>query len=147
MDLILSIFKRLELDITIVYQFVITILLFVILNQVFFKKLLEVLKLRESKTEGLENEANSKIKKADEMAQQYKEKVDEAFSVAQEGLKNKKKVIKDKLQKEVAVFTLQKNNEAEEQMVSFKQGFESKKDSIVLKADELSNDLVNKLVQ
>ena len=89
MDLILSIFKRLELDITIVYQFVITILLFVILNQVFFKKLLEVLKLRESKTEGLENEANSKIKKADEMAQQYKEKVDEAFSVAQEGLKNK----------------------------------------------------------
>ncbi|MDH5580732.1 MAG: hypothetical protein OEY33_02415 [Bdellovibrionales bacterium] len=147
MDLILSIFKRLDLDITILYQFVITVLLFVILNQVLFKKLLEVLRLRESKTEGLENEANSKLKRADEMAKQYKDKIDGAFSEAQEDLKNKKKAIKDQLQEEVKGYTLQKSNEAEEQMVSFKEGFESKKDSIVLKADELSKDLVNKLVQ
>src|SRR5210317_666040 len=110
MDLILSIFKRLDLDITILYQFVITVLLFVILNQVLFKKLLEVLRLRESKTEGLENEANSKLKRADEMAKQYKDKIDGDFSEAQEDLKNKKKAIKDQLQEEVKGYTLQKSN-------------------------------------
>ncbi len=147
MDLILNIFKRLELDATIFYQFATTMIIFVVLNQVFFKKLLEVLKTREGNTQGLDNEANEKIKKADQMAQQYKAKIDEAFSESQEQLKNKKKNVQDSHTKEVAAFTKQKNNEAEEEFESFKKSFEGKRDSIVLKADELSKDLVNKLVQ
>lgn len=147
MDLVLSIFQRLDIDKTIFAQFAITVALFFLLDRLLFRKVLFVLKYREGKTTLLEEEANKKIAKAEELAASYKDKIDSAFNDAQENLNKRKaeitRVSKTELDKVISKI----NEENEEQRKIFASEIKEKRDDVLSTSDSLAKDLVTKLVQ
>jgi F0F1-type ATP synthase membrane subunit b/b' len=147
MDLVLSIFQRLDIDKTIFAQFAITVALFFLLDRILFRKILFVLKYREGKTTLLEEQANKKIAKADELAASYKDKLDLAFNEAQENLKKRKAEIAraNRLELDRAVGEIVEDTEIKRK--NFASEIKGKRESVLSASDELSNDLVNKLVQ
>jgi F0F1-type ATP synthase membrane subunit b/b' len=147
MDLVLSIFQRLDIDKTIFAQFAITVVLFFLLDRLLFRKIFFVLKYRDGKTTLLEEEANKKIAKADELAASYKDKLDSAFNEAQENLKKRKAEITRANRSELDRATGEIAEATEARRKSYASEINGKRESVLSASDELSNDLVNKLVQ
>ncbi|MEC8624885.1 MAG: hypothetical protein VXY34_08705, partial [Bdellovibrionota bacterium] len=72
MSIIDGLFESLEINLKIVgTQFVIIVVLYFVLDFLFFKKLLFVLVHRESKTTKLEEEANKKLVEAESLSSEY----------------------------------------------------------------------------
>lgn len=145
MDTIIGIFKSLGVDSTVFTQFIIICILYLVLRNLLFNKLQEVLELREGKTTKLEENANKKFIEAENLAKSYKEKINNAQSEAFSKLSKVKedilKVEKDKLKEEEAKL----NGEIEAKAKLFKEEVDQKKQQILASADSLANDLINKL--
>lgn len=147
MDAILNIFKSLDINQSFFYQFALVVVLYAVLRNLIFSKLQDVLELREAKTTKMEDGANEKFKKAEELAKLYKTKIDEARSQAFDIVTKKKneiiaresKIVKDH-EKTLEVKVASQRNEFENEL-------NSKKVAILQQADSLSQDLVNKLLQ
>ena len=90
MDAILSIFQSLGVDQTVFVQFILVIVVFTILSAFLFPKVQEVLELRESKTTKLEGHAHALYKKAEELAEQYKNNIEKTHQEAQAATSKKK---------------------------------------------------------
>ena len=94
MEIIESLFERLQIDLTIVTtQFVIICILYFILDFLFFKKLLFVLQHRENKTTKLEEEANKKLDEAEVLANEYNGKIEKINSEVYKDTQSKKHLI------------------------------------------------------
>lgn len=147
MDAILNIFKSLDINQSFFYQFALVVVLYAVLRNLIFSKLQDVLELREAKTTKMEDGANEKFKKAEELAKLYKSKIDEARSQAFDIVTKKKneiiaresKIVKDHEKTLEAKVASQRNE--------FENELNSKKVAILQQADSLSQDLVNKLLQ
>lgn len=147
MDAILNIFKSLDINQSFFYQFALVVVLYAVLRNLIFSKLQDVLELREAKTTKMEDGANEKFKKAEELAKFYKSKIDEARSQAFDIVTKKKneiiaresKIVKDHEKTLEAKVSSQRNE--------FENELNSKKVAILQQADSLSQDLVNKLLQ
>src|SRR5574343_279745 len=103
MDMILNVLQRLQIDSTIIPTFFIVILFYLLINFIFFKPLLSVIVTREQKTTKLEEEANAKSATANQMMNEYKQKLENAYIEAQKVIKTKKsEVIKAEREKYLA---------------------------------------------
>ena len=147
MNTIFTILNSLKVDQTFLIQFVLFVVFFNIIAPVLFKRLQEVLDLRESKTTKLDSHANHIYKQADDLAIQYKASIEKTHTDSQAIATKKKAEI---LAKEKAVFV-----GAEEKMTSEYEGKRSslltdiadKRTLVLAEADELSKTLVAKLTK
>ena len=147
MDAILSIFQSLGVDQTVFVQFILVIIVFTILSSLLFPKVQEVLELRESKTTKLEGHAHTLYKKAEELADQYKNQIEKTHQEAQ-AVSSKKKA--ELLNAENAALKkkeeeIQKEYEAKRAEVL--KEVSSKKTAVLSEAEQLSKSLLEKLTK
>ncbi|MFI5391204.1 MAG: hypothetical protein ACHQYQ_07575 [Bacteriovoracales bacterium] len=145
MDMILNVLGRLNIDSTIIPTFFIVIIFFLLINFIFFKPLLSVIMAREEKTTKLEDEANAKSNSANQMMNEYKQKLENAYTDTQKVLKAKKsEVLKAQRQKYLEAekeINLKNDNEISAML----KDLSGKGEAVISKSGELSKLLVEKL--
>ena len=147
MDMVLTIFKSLGVDQTVFIQFAILIVMFFLISALLFTKLQEVLELRETKTSKLEGNAHAIYKQADELAEQYRAKVEKTHQDSHH-FNQKKKADLNIIEKEKLKTAEDKfSNEYEEKKLIIKKEIEAQRASLLSRVDELSGDLVLKLTK
>ena len=147
MNTIVTILNSLKIDKTFLIQFGLFIVFFNIIAPLLFKKLQEVLDLRDSKTTKLESHAHHIYKQAEDLAEQYKGSVEKTHQDSQAIASKKKAEI---LAKEKEVLT-----GAEEKMSADYEGKRStllkelseKRVAVMAEAEKLSSNLVDKLTK
>jgi F0F1-type ATP synthase membrane subunit b/b' len=145
MDMILNVLGRLNIDSTIIPTFFIVIIFFLLINFIFFKPLLSVIMAREEKTTKLEDEANAKSNTANQMQNEYKQKLDNAYVETQKVLKAKKsEVLKSQRQKYLEA-EKEINSKNENEISAMLKDLSGKGEAVISKSGELSKLLVEKL--
>lgn len=147
MDTILVILKSLKIDQTFLVQFGLFLVFFNIIAPLLFKKLQEILDLRENKTTKLESHAHHLYKQADDLAVQYKAKIEKTHQDSQ-AIATKKKsdilsaernVLKEADQKMTA--------EYDSKRATLLKELSEKRAVVMAEADKLSSNLVEKLTK
>lgn len=147
METFTAIFTQLGVDSSLVPQFVIIVVSFIIAHFLFLGKLQNVLETREEKTVKLESNADETIEKVHRMQAEYKAKLDEANRSALKTATEKKQKIAQKYadqykqtEKEVNAYVDQSRND-------FTREVEGNKDKYMAEADSLAQSLVQKILQ
>lgn len=147
MGTIQAIFTQLGIDASLLPQFIIVILMFVLAEYLFLGRLQNVLETREEKTVKLESSADETFEKVNHMASDYKAKINQAQNDAFKIASIKKNVLTTqyteqfkKTEKEVDEFVEQSRNE-------FASEITAQKGKLLSEVDGLSNSLVQKILQ
>lgn len=147
METFTAIFTQLGVDSSLVPQFVIITVVFIIAQFLFLGKLQNVIETREEKTVKLESSADETIEKVQRMQNEYKIKIDEASRTALKNSTEKKQSITQKYtdqykqtEKEVNAFVDNSRNE-------FTKEVTANKDKYLAEADTLAQSLVQKILQ
>ncbi len=147
METFTAIFTQLGVDNSLVPQFVIILVGFILAHFLFLGKLQEVIETREEKTVKLESSADETIEKVQKMQTQYKVKIEEANREALKNASDKKQKISQnytdqykQTEKEVSAFVDQSRNE-------FSKEVAGNKDKYMAEADALAQSLVQKIIQ
>ncbi len=147
MDTILVIINALKIDKTALIQFGILLVLFNILAPMFFKKLQEVLEKREGKTTKLENHAHAVYKQAEELADQYKAKIEKTHSDSQLHTQKKKSDVMNKERDQLKSAEEKINSEYDERKNKILKDLSEKRTVVMAEADKLAGNLVEKLTK
>ncbi len=147
MDTVQAIFTQLGVDSSLLPQFIVVVILFILAQTLFLGKLQNVIETREEKTVKLENSADETIEKVSGMKASYKLKIDEANRAALKSSTDRKQKISEKFteqyklaEKEIGQFVDQSRNE-------FSKEVESNKSKYLAEADTLAASLVQKILQ
>jgi F0F1-type ATP synthase membrane subunit b/b' len=147
METFTAIFTQLGVDDSLVPQFVIILVSFVIAHFLFLEKLQSVLEVREEKTVKLESSADETIEKVQRMQINYKAKIEDANRSALKTANEKKQKITQKYndqykqtEKEVNTFVDQSRND-------FTEEIKGNRDKYLAEAESLSKSLVQKILQ
>lgn len=147
METFTAIFTQLGVDSSLVPQFVIITLVFVVAQFLFLGKLQSVLETREEKTVKLESSADETIEKVQRMQTEYKAKIEDANRTALKNSTDKKQKITQKYtdqykqtEKEVNAFVDNSRNE-------FTKEVAGNKDKYLAEAETLAQSLVQKILQ
>ena len=147
MDTIVIILKALKIDQTALIQFGILLVFFNTIAPFFFKKVQDVLELREGKTVKLESHAHDVYKKAEDLAEQYKAKIEKTHQDSQ-FIAQKKKA--ETLNKEKEILKTFENNlasEYETRKLKIQNEISEKRTIVLAEADKLAGNLVEKLTK
>ncbi|MBH47003.1 MAG: hypothetical protein CME71_02405 [Halobacteriovorax sp.] len=147
MDQIVVIFKQLGVDETIGHQFIVFVIMFALLKVLLFDKLQFVLELREAKTTKLDGDADAKFGQADRMANEYEEKMKAINSQAMNHIYEVKGKALNKQKVEIKKVEDQLDDQIESKRQEFMKEIDVKKGEILKSADQLSDGLVQKLIQ
>jgi F0F1-type ATP synthase membrane subunit b/b' len=147
METFTAVFTQLGVDSSLVPQFVIILVAFVISQFLFLGKLQNVIETREEKTVKLESSADETIEKVQQMQSQYKAKIEDANRTALKDSTEKRQKISQKYadeykqtEKEVNAYVDQSRNE-------FAKEVEGNKQQYLAEADTLAQSLVQKILQ
>ena len=147
METVQAIFTQLGVDSSLLPQFIIVFVVFVLAQFLFLGKLQEVLETREEKTVKLESSADETIEKVQKMQSEYKMKIEDANRTALKDSTEKKQKITQKYtdqykqtEKEVGHFVDQSRND-------FNKEIAGNKDKYLAEADTLAQSLVQKILQ
>lgn len=147
METVQAIFTQLGVDSTLLPQFIIVFLVFILAQVLFLGKLQSVIETREEKTVKLENSADETIEKVLKMQKEYKAKIDNANRDTLKILTEKKQKITERYteqykqtEKEVGQFVDQSRNEFHKEVAGNKEKY-------LAEADALSQSLVQKILQ
>lgn len=147
MEMIVTIFKSLGVDQTVFIQFISLIVIFTLVSNLLFKKLKEVLDYRESKTIKLEGNAHAIYKKADELHEQYKAKIEKTHQDSHHVSQQKKnEIIKkenDLIRKAEQEITAEYESKRNAMLNTFKEN----KEKTLAEVDSLSKSLVDKITK
>ena len=147
MNIVDGLFKSLEINLTIVgTQFVIIVVLYFILDFLFFKKLLFVLVHRESKTTKLEEEANKKLVEAEGLSDEYNKKLQNLAAEIYKNVQGQKQEIDDKEKESLKKAEDQINLEVDKQRKIIREEVEMKREGVFQNKESLSTTLVDKLI-
>lgn len=147
METFTAIFTQLGVDSSLVPQFVVILVSFILAHFLFLGKLQNVLETREEKTVKLESNADETIEKVHRMQAEYKAKIEDANRSALKTSTEKKQKIAQKYadqykqtEKEVSAYVDQSRND-------FSKEIAGSKDKYLAEADSLAQSLVNKILQ
>lgn len=147
MDAVVAIFEQLGADKSLLYQFVIFVVVFVVAKFGFFQHLQNVLETREDRTVKLEGNAEAKFEEVNRLSEEYKQRIHTANKEAREKFdKEKFSVEKDEetryrsKEKEISEYV---DNSRTELL----QGLQAKKDQVMKEADQLAETLVQKITK
>ncbi len=140
-----EVFKKLGIDSTVIFQFIIFIVTFLILNALFFSKLLFVLQQREGKTTKLDGQADDKFAEAEKMSAKYKLELQDSNIKGQEIFSKNKNETIDRERARFKKTEAEVNDEVNNKRKEIEAEFLVKKESLLKNADSLANDLSAKL--
>jgi F0F1-type ATP synthase membrane subunit b/b' len=142
-----AILANLDIDSSFFYQFAVFTFIFIILSKVVFEKLQDVVELRENNTVGLDEGADKKFDQVQELEEKYRTMMDEAYGETQTMVNSEREKIikreKELLKKEQEVL----NKAYEEKRNKVLEEVDGYKTNIMATSEELTNDLVNKLLK
>jgi F-type H+-transporting ATPase subunit b len=143
----LTIIKSLKIDQTVILQFVLFVIFFNIIAPVLFKKIQEILDLRDAKTTKLDSSANHLFKQADDLHEQYNGKIEKTHQDAQstatkkknETLVSEKALLDSAEEKMTADYEVKKSTLVKE--------MSEKRNIVMAEAEKLSGNLLDKLTK
>lgn len=147
MDTIVVILTALKIDKTVLIQFGILLVFFNIAAPLFFKRLQDIIEYRESKTTKLENHAHAVYKQAEDLAEQYKAKVEKTHADSQVATSKKKAEVMDKERELLKSAEEQINTEYETRRSQILKDVSEKRSAVMAEAEKLSGNLVEKLTK
>lgn len=147
METVQAIFTQLGVDSSLLPQFIIVVVVFVLAQFLFLGKLQEVLETREEKTVKLENSADDTIEKVSRMQADYKSKMDEAHRKALSAQTEKKQKISQKYTEQYKQTEREVNQFIDQSRSEFSKEVEQNKDKYLSEANALSESLVQKILQ
>ena len=147
MDTVQAIFTQLGVDSSLLPQFLIVVVIFLLAQFLFLGRLQEVLETREEKTVKLEGSADETFEKVSRLKSEHKQKIDEANRSSLNTATEKKQKIIQKYtdqykqsEKEVGQFVDNSRNE-------FTKEVAVNKDKYLAEAETLAQSLVQKILQ
>ena len=147
METFTAVFTQLGVDSSLIPQFVIILIVFVLAHFLFLGKLQQVLEVREEKTVKLESSADETIEKVQRMQIDYKAKIEEANRSALKTSTEKKQKITQKYTEQYKQTEKEVNNFVDQSRNEFSKEIVANKDKYLAEADTLANSLVQKIVQ
>lgn len=147
METFIEVFTQLGVDSTLVPQFVIIVIVFIIAQFLFLGKLQDVIETREEKTVKLEGSADQTIEKVEHMQAAYKAKIEEANKISSKESVDKKQKIAQKYTDAFKETEKEVNAYVDQSRVEFSKEVEEKKSEYMAQAETLSQSLVNKIIQ
>ena len=147
MDMIITIFKSLGVDQTVFIQFVILIVIFAVVSNVLFERVKTVLEYREGKTTKLESTAHAVYKQADDLAEQYKARVEKTHQDSHHEAQKKKMEIAHREREIIKNAEDNINKEYEEKRSALLSEMSAIKNKNLKEVDQLSSSLVDKLIK
>jgi F0F1-type ATP synthase membrane subunit b/b' len=147
MDTIVVILTALKIDKTVLIQFGILFVFFNILAPLFFKRIQDILEYRESKTSKLENHAHAVYKQAEDLAEQYKAKVEKTHADSQLSASKKKNEVLEKEKSIIKSAEEQINSEYEIRRTQLLSDVSEKRTAVMAEAEKLAGNLVEKLTK
>lgn len=147
MDAVVAIFRQLGADQSLLYQFIVFVIVFIIAKLGFFNHLQNILETREEKTVKLEGNADAKFEEVNKLASEYKERIHSANKEAREKFDQEKTEIEKleesryrKHEKEISEYIEKSRNEVVAEL-------QSKKNEVMSEADQLASSLVQKITK
>ena len=147
MDTIVIILKALKIDQTALIQFGMLVIFFNTVAPLLFKKMQAVLELRESKTVKLESHAHDIYKKSEDLASQYKAKVEKTHQDSQSASHKKKLEVLNKEREILKSLEEKLDTEYSDRKSKILDDMSKKRTEIMAEADKLSGSLVEKLTK
>ncbi len=146
MDTIKAIFTQLGVDASLVPQFILVFVLFIVAKFLFLNHLQFVLENREDKTVKLENSADDTFQKVNQMSSDYKAKVDSANKEAMKVLNTGKTAIQTKLGEELKKTEKEINSFVEDSRMNFEKELKANSAKFHSEVDGMARDLVTKIL-
>jgi F0F1-type ATP synthase membrane subunit b/b' len=147
METFLAIFAQLGVDSSLLPQFVIILVVFILAQFLFLGKLQTVLETREEKTVKLEHSADEKIEKIQKMQNEYNSKIDIAHKDAFKKFSEEKNVIVNKYTEQYKQAEKDVSQFVEHSRLEFEKEVDQNKDQYMSAANQLSDSLVQKILQ
>lgn len=143
----MDILVQLGVDASVLKQFVIVFIMFLILKFLFFNKLQFVIETREEKTVKLESSADDAFEEVNKLGNEYKEKMQVAQVSIQSNINDEKSKIVSKLDSKYKEEEAQMEKYIESSRKEIAAEIAAKKSDILSKTDELADQLVQKIIQ
>lgn len=147
METVQAIFTQLGVNSSLLPQFVIVVVIFILAQLLFLGKLQEVLETREEKTVKLEGAADETMEKVARMQTEYKQKIEEANRAALKEATEKKQKITQKYTEQFKTSEKEVNQFVDSSRTQFSSEVASNKDKYLSEADALAQSLVQKILQ
>ncbi len=147
MDTILVILNALKIDKTVIIQFILLLVFFNTIAPILFNRIQKVLDLREGKTTKLESNAHAVYKKSEELAEQYKAKVEKTHQDSQLEINKKKSEVLNKERELIKSAEEKISAEYEERKAKILKEISEKRAVVMAEADKLAGNLVEKLTK
>lgn len=146
MDTVKAIFTQLGVDSSLLPQFILVFVIFIVARFVFLNHLQFVLENREEKTVKLESSADTTLEKVNKLAAEYKTKIDNANKEALKILSQKKQEIQANYNEEFKKTEREINQFVEESRQSIEKDIRDNRSKFMGDVDGLAGDLVNKIL-
>lgn len=147
METFTAIFTQLGVDSSLVPQFVIITVVFIVAQFLFLGKLQNVLETREEKTVKLESSADETIEKVQKMQTEYKAKIEDANRTALKNSTDKKSKITQKYTDQYKQTEKEVNTFVDNSRTEFTKEVAGNKDKYLAEAESLAQSLVQKILQ
>lgn len=147
MDTIVIILQAIKIDKTVLIQFGLLVLFFNLLAPLFFNKIKEILEYRESKTTKLESHAHAVYKQAEDLADQYKAKIEKTHQDSQSVANKKKSDILNKEKDLLKQAEANLDSDYENRKSKILKEMSEKRSVVMAEADKLAGNLVEKLTK
>jgi F0F1-type ATP synthase membrane subunit b/b' len=147
METFTAIFTQLGVDSSLVPQFLIILVAFILVQFLFLGKLQNVIETREEKTVKLENSADETIEKVQKMQTDYKMKIDEANRSSLKNSTDKKNQITQKYTEQYKQTEKEVNTFVDQSRSEFTKEVAGNKEKYLAEADTLAQSLVQKILQ
>ncbi|MBY0516074.1 MAG: hypothetical protein K2P81_04150 [Bacteriovoracaceae bacterium] len=146
MDTVKAIFTQLGVDSSLLPQFIIVFVMFIIAKFLFLNHLQFVLENREEKTIKLESSADSTLESVNKMAQEYKSKIDGANKESMKIVSSKKAEIQARHGETYKKTEKEINQFVEDSRLSFEREIQDNRSKFMSEIEGLSGELVKKIL-
>ncbi len=146
METVKAIFTQLGVDSSLLPQFIIVFVIFIIAKFLFLNHLQFVLENREEKTVKLESSADNTLEQVNKMAQEYKAKIDSANKESMKIISAKKAEIQARYGETFKKTEKEINQFVEESRQSFEREIQANRSKFAGEIDGMANELINKIV-
>lgn len=147
MDTVQAIFTQLGVDSSLLPQFVIVVVVFLLAQFLFLRRLQEVLETREEKTVKLENSADDILEKVTRMQGEYKTKMEDANRTTLKIATDQKHLIAEKYTEQYKQVEKEMNQQVDQSRNQFSKEVSENKSKYLAEADALAQSLVQKILQ
>jgi F0F1-type ATP synthase membrane subunit b/b' len=147
METVQAIFTQLGVDSSLLPQFIVVVVVFILAQFLFLGRLQEVLETREEKTVKLENSADETLEKVTRMQGEYKSKFDEANRGSLKASTEQKHKIAEKYTEQYKQVEKEVNQYVDQSRAEYSKEVSSNRDKFLSEADTLAQSLVQKILQ